>query len=93
MGYAPRPPASRLGRELVEEERALDRLFASRTVTPEALRRSLARIATLYGELRQTHLEAHLAQTALLTPEQIETYRRLRNYAGGTPETHERRRH
>jgi Spy/CpxP family protein refolding chaperone len=71
-----------LGRELVEAERALDRLFASRTVTVAALGPALARIGELQARLRQAHLEAHLEQTALLTAEQVAAYGRLRGYAG-----------
>jgi Spy/CpxP family protein refolding chaperone len=83
-----------LGKELVEEERALNNIFASHSVTPEALGSSLARIAKLQGQVRQVHLEAHLEQTALLSPEQVREYNRFRGY-GATPENenHEQRRH
>jgi hypothetical protein len=83
-----------LGKELVEEERVLDSLFASRSVTPEVLAGSLARIARFQGELRQVHLQAHLEQTALLTPDQVRQYNRLRGY-GAAPENekHERKHH
>ena len=83
-----------LGKELVEEERALDSLFASHAVTPAALASSLARIARLQGHVRQVHLEAHLEQIALLNPEQVREYSRLRGY-GAAPESekHKQRRH
>jgi hypothetical protein len=83
-----------LGKELVAEERALDRLFASRSVTPETLKRSLARIATLQGQVREVHLQAHLHQIALLSREQVHEYNRLRGY-GHTAESegHGQRRH
>jgi Spy/CpxP family protein refolding chaperone len=75
-----------LGKELVEEERALNRLFASRSVTPETLNGVLARIGRqLQGRIRQAHLDAHLEQTALLSPEQLRRYNGLRGY-GSTPE-------
>ena len=61
-----------LGKELVEEERALDRLFASRAVNSESLGQALARIGRLQGQVRQVHLDAHVEQTALLTPAQVE---------------------
>jgi hypothetical protein len=54
-----------LGKELVEEERALDRLFASHAVNSESLGQSLARIGRLQGQVRQVHLDAHLEQTAM----------------------------
>jgi Spy/CpxP family protein refolding chaperone len=69
-----------LGKQLVEEERALDKLFASHAVTAETLDTSLARIARVQGQVRQVHLQAHLEQITLLTPEQVEQYNRLRGY-------------
>jgi Spy/CpxP family protein refolding chaperone len=73
-----------LGKEVVEEERALDQLFASRTVNAALLASALARLATLQGQLRQVHLEAHLEQTVLLTPQQVAKYNQLRGYAAGS---------
>jgi Spy/CpxP family protein refolding chaperone len=72
-----------LGKALVEREAELDRLFASREVTRATLESSLAEISKLQGELRRVHLEAHLAQTDLLTPEQVASYAELRGYGGG----------
>lgn len=77
-----------LGREYLDRERELDRMFAERTVTEEALRRVTAEIARLQGARRYVHLRAHLQTTALLTPEQIEAYHRHRGYAGGDAEGH-----
>lgn len=83
-----------LGKELVEEERVLDRLFASHTVNSESLGQSLARIGRLQGQVRQVHLDAHVEQAALLTPAQVEKYNRLRGYGmTGEQETHEPQRH
>ena len=83
-----------LGKELVEEERALNYFFASRSVTPEALSSSLARIGKLQGQVRQVHLDAHIEQTAMLTPEQVGNYNRLRGYAKSVGNhSHEQRRH
>jgi len=72
--------ARSLGGEIVGQERTLDHLFVSRTVTPELLRESLDRIATLQARLRATHLQAHLEQAAILTPEQNALYTQLRGY-------------
>jgi len=69
-----------LGGALVDEERNLDRLFAARAITPEKLSASLAAIGSLQAKVRGVHLEAHLAQLAILTPEQVERYSRLRGY-------------
>jgi Spy/CpxP family protein refolding chaperone len=78
-----------LGQRLVDEERALDALFAAHTVTPESLHESLARIARLQGELREVHLSAHLQQLALLTPEQATRYAALRGYSGSPDHAHD----
>lgn len=87
--------AKRLGRALVDEERGLDRLFASRSITPEALAQSLRRIGELQAQLRQAHLEAHLVQTQILTPAQTASYMALRGYgdAAGDDAGHVGHRH
>lgn len=72
--------ATALGIDLVEAERALDSLFAERTVTPVNLAGALDRVASLQGEIRRVHLETHLLQTELLTPEQVARYVDLRGY-------------
>lgn len=77
--------ASALGRALVEEERKLDQLFASKTVTPDLLARSLTEIGALQAQVRGAHLEAHLAQVKILTPEQNARYAQLRGYGGAAP--------
>lgn len=69
-----------LGRALVEEERKLDRLFATRAVTPASMNRSLDGIGVLQAKVRGAHLEAHLAQVAILTPAQNARYALLRGY-------------
>ncbi|HMI95302.1 MAG TPA: Spy/CpxP family protein refolding chaperone [Micropepsaceae bacterium] len=77
-----------LGAMLIEEERELDRQFASRAVTPESLRATTAAIARTQGELRETHLKYHLSTAALLDPEQMRRYARLRGYAGPSAHHH-----
>ena len=71
-----------LGKSLVEREAELDRLFASREISRATLESSLAEISKLQGELRRVHLEAHLAQTDILTAEQVAAYVALRGYGG-----------
>ena len=78
--------AAGLGRALVEQERELDQLFANRTVTHERLARALGEIASLQAQIRGAHLEAHLAQVELLTPEQNARYAQLRGYEGAGAE-------
>jgi len=74
--------ARALGKALVEREAELDRLFASRQISSATLEPSLAEISRLQGELRRVHLEAHLAQTDILTAEQVASYVELRGYGG-----------
>jgi Spy/CpxP family protein refolding chaperone len=69
-----------LGRQLVDEERKLDRLFAGARITQESLQQSVSRIGALQADVRATHLEAHLEQAKILTPEQRAHYLRLRGY-------------
>ena len=73
-----------LGARLIEQERDLDRLFASRSITPESLRAATIAVALTQGELRETHLKYHLSTAALLDPGQIQRYASLRGYEGGT---------
>ncbi|WP_341677252.1 periplasmic heavy metal sensor [Niveibacterium sp. SC-1] len=73
------------GAPLVEEERKLDRLFATRSITPELLTSALERIAQLQAKVRAAHLEAHLAQVRILSPEQVALYMQLRGYSSDEP--------
>ena|SRR5262245_31356576 len=86
-----RQRALSIGRQIIEAERALDRAFANGAIEPATLRPQVTAIATLQGKLRAVHLEAHLAQRSLLTPEQIAQYDALRGYRGNS--THDARRH
>lgn len=72
--------AMSLGRALIERERALDSLFASKSATPERLSALLAEIGTLQAQVRGAHLEAHVAQVEILTPAQTARYAELRGY-------------
>lgn len=79
-----RREAVRLGTAIVEKERELDALFAERRITSGSLTRATAGIARLQGELRATHLVAHLETRALLTDDQIAAYDALRGYGRET---------
>lgn len=72
--------ARKLGMDLIEAERELDHLFASRTATTALLETHLAKIGNLQAQVRGTHLAAHIAQAAILKPEQIAHYDKLRGY-------------
>lgn len=90
-----RAAARQHGADFVARSRELDALFASGRATPEELRAKLDAAAVAYARVREAHLAAHIAQRALLTPEQIGAYQRLRGYAGsardsGAPEQRHR---
>lgn len=72
--------ARELGAQLVEAERNLDLLFRSRQIDPASLRAAVERVAGLQARLRLAHLQAHLEQTAVLTPQQSAAYSKLRGY-------------
>jgi Spy/CpxP family protein refolding chaperone len=73
--------AQRIGAALIAAEQALDRAFAERNIDDGVLHAQLTQIAALQGELRYAHLRTHLAQTAILTPDQVRQYDVLRGYA------------
>jgi Spy/CpxP family protein refolding chaperone len=71
-----------LGHALIEQERELDRQFASKTATLESVAATLQRIGELQAKVRGAHLQAHLVQLEILTPLQVAKYQELRGYAG-----------
>lgn len=77
--------ARRLGAAILDAEAQLERRFAHRLIDAESLRQSITAIAVLQGQLRTVHLDAHLAQTRLLTPRQIAEYGARRGYHGSQP--------
>ena len=70
-----------LGEKIIEAEGGLNMRFQHGHIDEAALREATDQIAALYGELRYTHLAAHLSTRALLTEEQIAAYDRSRGYA------------
>jgi Spy/CpxP family protein refolding chaperone len=75
-----RADARTQGAALVDAERELDRLYATRHATVEAVNAQLARIEALRTRLRGVHLNAHLEQAAILDAHQIARYAQLRGY-------------
>ena len=73
--------ARALGAEIIEAEKQLNMRFEHSHIDAEVLGEATAKIADLYGQLRFTHLNAHLQMTELLSKEQVATYDRLRGYA------------
>lgn len=83
--------AQQLGETIVEQETQLSQSFAMEKIAPEALDQQTAELASLYGELRATHLQAHLEITPLLSDSQIERYDQLRGYVDTS--THDQHTH
>ncbi len=74
--------AVRIGTQIVDLERALDRAFARRTIDSTRLRSMTNEIGSLQGKLRFVHLTAHLTVTEILSQTQIEQYETHRGYSG-----------
>ena len=77
-----RDRAQPIGIKIIEAEGDLDQAFVNGTISPTELRSRIDAIAALQGQLRAVHLEVHLAQRSLLTPEQVARYDALRGYGG-----------
>jgi Spy/CpxP family protein refolding chaperone len=71
------------GQALIAAEAHLDRMFQMKHATPDRVEAQTAVAAAQEARLRAIHLNAHLAMMDILTPEQVESYGRLRGYAGG----------
>lgn len=75
-----RSRAVALGEELIAAEARLDRAFTEATVTADRLLDALLEIGEIKARLRFVHLESHLRQRSLLSPEQISKYDEIRGY-------------
>ena len=72
--------AKSLGKTIVSKEQELGESFASGKITNIELEKQTRELAKLYGELRKTHLQAHLQINPILSTEQIKKYNQLRGY-------------
>ena len=72
--------ARALGEQILAQEEALDAVFAEARATPALVDAITAEIGALQGRLRAAHLRAHVALRAVLTPDQVAAYDRLRGY-------------
>lgn len=79
-----RAAAQKHGAELIARERELDALFADGRATPERVRAAVEAAAAAQARVRQAHLDAHIAQRAILTAEQVSSYQKLRGYDSNT---------
>ena len=76
--------AVRLGELIIEKEQELENLFAGNVIDSNKWKTLVREISRLQGELRLTHLQAHLAMKNILSPEQIKNYDLLRGYGPNT---------
>ena len=69
------------GESILMAERHLAGLFASGGPTAAKVAQATGHLGVMRGELRAIHLLAHIEAARELTPEQVESYHRLRGYA------------
>jgi len=81
--------AVRVGQEILTLERELEHGFSAHTITHAELTRLTEALGQLQGQLRASHLRAHLRMRDLLTPDQVERYHRLRGYGAPTGQASE----
>ena len=80
-----------IGSDVISGEMQLEAMFAGRSVTAETLDMAVMKIAKARSRLRAAHLRYHLQMVAILTPEQVTSYARLRGYTTGGPDPAARR--
>jgi len=77
-----------LGKELIESEREIERLFSSSHAQESNLKSMLKRVGEIQADIRYTHLAAHIREREILTVEQVGNYNRLRGYGESKNESH-----
>lgn len=70
--------ARALGQRIVDAERRLDQDMAAGSMSSDQVRARLETIAALRAQLRFTHIQAHIEQKKILTPDQVRRYYELR---------------
>jgi Spy/CpxP family protein refolding chaperone len=81
--------AKALGDAYIKAETAVDQAFKSGTAEASVVKARVTEANRLLGEVRLTHLLAHVEITPLLTPEQRARYAELRGYADGGADHHQ----
>lgn len=76
--------ATELGAKYLAAEKALDAAFKSGSADEATVAALVAEANRLLGEVRLSHLAAHVEIAPLLTPQQRARYAHLRGYAGGS---------
>jgi Spy/CpxP family protein refolding chaperone len=88
-----RKEAIAAGEALIAAEAHLDRLFVQKHVSYDRIDAQTAVAAGQEARLRAIHLKAHLEMVEILTPEQTESYNRLRGYVRAESGSHSHRGH
>jgi len=79
--------AIELGKQIVDQEAALDAAFAKRAIDDDQLRTRLRKLGELQADLRAAHLAAHLQTRQILDDRQVAKYDELRGYVAKPAET------
>jgi Spy/CpxP family protein refolding chaperone len=74
-----------LGEAYIKAEQAVDEAFKSGSAKAHEVEARVAEANRLLGEVRLSHLIAHVEITPVLTPEQRARYAELRGYTGSSP--------
>lgn len=77
---AMRQEAINAGEAVIAAEANLDQLFAEGSADAASLDAAMRQVGHAHMILRRTHLAYHLSTKAVLTPEQVAAYNRLRGY-------------
>jgi Spy/CpxP family protein refolding chaperone len=77
-----------LGEAYIKAEKAVDQAFKSGTADAAEVAARVAEANRLLGEVRLSHLQAHVEITPVLTPEQRARYAELRGYGGSAHQHH-----
>jgi Spy/CpxP family protein refolding chaperone len=80
--------AKAVGEAYIKAEMAVDQAFKAGPADAAQVAARVAEANRLLGEVRLSHLLAHVEITPLLTPEQRARYAELRGYAGGGAHEH-----
>ena len=83
-----RTAAIELGAAIIAAEERLDQWFRSGSTDRQVLQVLTTEIGALQGDLRYTHLTAHLTMRDILTREQMGRYGELRGYTADRPTPH-----
>ena len=69
--------AINLGKQIIDIENEIDKMFVNKTITEDWLERAVAESSDAYSKLRVVHLKYHLKMAGILSEEQIVKYNQL----------------